>query len=253
MNEQGVNQDEYVLSAPDLPPEILAQILEYIQGDLPTSEKGLHEERQYTLANFSRICQSWRRASLPHLFRQPQLRSLRQYMNFAKCLHDHQNFEAYVRVLDINVLHYEGINFVDGIGVVRALLRAYPNLEDLWLTSPDMSDGLAYLELILEARQNVVPSSSRLVKLGLCYFSEGCDDLIMQITSANPLLQSLDLNETSLELSTIFFLLDTCQNLTELELSFYPCLTEETYIQIEGARANRAKRLVIIYHSGHLH
>ncbi|KAI9088800.1 hypothetical protein DFS34DRAFT_640119 [Phlyctochytrium arcticum] len=105
---------------------------------------------------------------------------------------------------------------------IRTLLSACSNVEHLEVICIDPTLALTSLELLVEARRNVDPSSSRLIELNLWEFGSGYDEQIMRLVSANPSLQSLSLEGTPCEFSTILWLLDNCRNLTKLGLRRYP-------------------------------
>ncbi|KAI9088799.1 hypothetical protein DFS34DRAFT_654766 [Phlyctochytrium arcticum] len=124
---------------------------------------------------------------------------------------------------------------------IRAWLSACPNVEYLFLRCSYWEKAITYLELIAGARRNVDTSTSRLVQLSLRDFGFECDDVILRLVPANLLLQSLSLEGTPCELSTILSLLKTCQNLTELRLWDFPEISKKSWDKIQQAKPERVR------------
>ncbi|KAI9091893.1 hypothetical protein DFS34DRAFT_318466 [Phlyctochytrium arcticum] len=215
---------------PELPLEIVLQILDYLLGGFWPSPDG-HCRRECTLDRISRVGWVWRRATIPFLFREPLLRNLYAISRFADCLDARPEFGQHMRVFNDSPLWSRGytkhFKVSDELRLLRVLLSACPNLEELELHCLYQSYTFNYFTSILDARRNIDPCSSRLTTLTLSHPGHGPDDLVMQLVCANPFLQRLNLYAMDLKLDTILTLLNICKHLTTL-IPSWNCLSGQS-------------------------
>ncbi|KAI9105793.1 hypothetical protein DFS34DRAFT_589080 [Phlyctochytrium arcticum] len=214
MDRQEVIQDHPNAVIPQLPPEISLTILGHIFQEKTFRN---YSERQRTFGKLSKVCWSWRRATIPHLFRKPRLSRLRQVEKFVRCLDDRPEFGQYVRVIiDLDWAHDQGARY--GREFQRSLwgqlLGRCPNFEELCLDyafSPTGMDDIF-------TRHKFSPYRSRPTELVLQCDQTKCDDFVMRIIAETPLLQSLELRSGRFLAATLLTLIETCPHLTQLIL-----------------------------------